>query len=68
MNYEVQTLTHPDTWENTWSDSLNDTPVQFDSYEASEAELADFLNELTYAVKNNYMGDFNKADYRIKKL
>jgi hypothetical protein len=68
MNYEVQTLTHPDTWENTWSDSLNDTPVQFDTYEAAEAELADFLNELTYAVKNNYMGDFNKADYRIKKL
>jgi len=68
MTYEVQTLTHPDTWENTWSDSLNDTPVQFDTYEAAEAELADFLNELTYAVKNNYMGDFNKADYRIKKL
>lgn len=68
MTYEVQTLTHPDAWENTWSDSLDDTPVQFDSYEAAEAELADFLNELTYAVKNNYMEDFNKADYRIKKL
>jgi hypothetical protein len=68
MTFEVQTLIYPGTWENTWSDSLNDTPVQFDSYEAAEAELADFLNELTYAVKNNYMGDFNKADYRIKKL
>ena len=68
MTYEVQTLRHPDRWENTWSDSLDDTPVQFDSYEAAEAELADFLNELTYAVKNNYMEYFNKADYRIKKL
>jgi hypothetical protein len=68
MTYEVQTLTHPDTWENTWSDSLNDTPVQFNSYESAEIELADFLNELTYAVKNNYMEDFNKSDYRIKKL
>ena len=68
MTFEVQTFIYPGTWENTWSDSLNDTPVQFDSYEAAEAELADFLNELTYAVKNNYMGDFNQLDYRIKKL
>jgi hypothetical protein len=68
MIYEVQTLTYPDIWENTWTDSLNDTPVQFTTYEAAEAELADYLAELTYAVKNNYMEDFNKADYRIKKL
>jgi hypothetical protein len=68
MTFEVQTFIYSGIWENTWSDSLDDTPVQFDSYEAAEAELADFLNELTYAVKNNYMGDFNQSDYRIKKL
>jgi hypothetical protein len=68
MTYEVQTLTYPDTWENTWSDSLDDTPVQFDTYEAAAEELAEFLSELAYAVKEGYLEDYNPEDYRIKKL
>jgi hypothetical protein len=68
MTYEVQTLTYPDTWENTWTDSLDDTFIQFSTYEAAAAELADHLRELAYAVKNGYMEDFNTRDYRIKKL
>lgn len=68
MTYEVQTLTHPDTWENTWTDSLDDTPVQFATYEEAAAELADHLRNMAYAVKNDYLEDFNPADYRIKKL
>jgi hypothetical protein len=68
MTYEVQTLTYPDIWENTWTDSLDDTPIQFSTYEAAATELADHLRELAYAVKNGYMQDFNTRDYRIKKL
>jgi len=68
MTYEVQTLTAPYTWENIWSDSLDDTPVQFATYKAAATELADHLRELAYAVKNGYMQDFNTRDYRIKKL
>jgi hypothetical protein len=54
--------------ENTWTDSLDDTPIQFNTYEAAATELADHLRELAYAVKNGYMQDFNTRDYRIKKL
>lgn len=68
MTYEVQTLTYPDIWENTWTDSLGDTPVQFSTYEAAAVELADHLRELAYAVKNGYLEDFNHSAYRIKKL
>jgi hypothetical protein len=68
MTYEVQTLTYPDTWENTWADSLDDTPVQFDTYEAAAEELAEFLSELAYAVKQGHLEDYNPEDYRIKKL
>jgi hypothetical protein len=67
MTYEVQTLIHPDTWENTWTDSLDDTPVQFSTYEDAAAELADHLRSMAYAVKNDYLEDFNPADYRIVK-
>ncbi len=68
MTYEVQTLTYPDTWENTWSDSLDDTPATFATYEAAAEELAEFLSELAYAVKQGYLEDYNPEDYRIKKL
>ena len=68
MTYEVQTLTAPDTWENTWTDSLDDTPVKFDTYEAAQAELEDHLREMAYAVEQGYLEDYNPSDYRIKKL
>jgi hypothetical protein len=68
MTYEVQTLTYPDIWENTWTDSLDDTPVKFDTYEAAQAELEDHLREMAYAVEQGYLEDYNPADYRIQKL
>jgi len=68
MTYEVQTLTYPDIWENTWTDSLDDTPVTFATYEAAEAELADHLRAMAYAVKQGHLEDYNAADYRIKKV
>jgi len=67
MTYEVQTLTHPDTWENTWTDALDDTPVKFSTYEKAAQELDDHLREMAYAVKQGYLEDFNPSDYRIIK-
>ena len=49
-----------------WTD--DETPVQFDTYEAAAAELADHLRDLAYAVKHGHMDDFNHSAYRIKKL
>jgi len=68
MTYEVQTLVYPDTWENAWINDGDETPVQFDTYGAAAAELADHLRDLAYAVKNGFMDDFNYSAYRIKKL
>jgi hypothetical protein len=68
MTYEVQTLNYPDAWENAWINDGDETPVQFDTYGAAAAELADYLRDLAYAVKNGYLEDFNPSDYRIKKL
>ena len=67
MTYEIQTrFAHG--WENTLSDSLDDTPVKFDTYDTAQAELDDHLRAMAYAVKQGYMDDFNPADYRIKRL
>jgi len=68
MTYEVQILTYPDTWENAWINDGDETPVQFDTYGAAAAELADHLRDLAYAVKNGFMDDFDNSAYRIKKL
>jgi hypothetical protein len=67
MTYEVQTLTYPDTWENTWTDSLDDKPVQFATYAEAAAELADHLRNMAIAVINDHLDDFNPSDYRIVK-
>jgi predicted lipase len=47
---------------------LGDTPVQFDTYEAAAEELAEFLSELAYAVKQGFVTDFDNSAYRIKKV
>jgi hypothetical protein len=67
MTYEVQTLTFLNNWENTWTDDGVE-PVQFDTYEAAAVELAGFLDDMEHAAKNNFLEDYNPADYRIKKL
>ena len=67
MAYEVQTLTYRNTWENTWTEDGNDRVV-FDTYEEAAAELAGFLDDMQHAAKNNFLEDYNPADYRIKKL
>ena len=67
MTYEVQTLTYLNAWENTWTEDGNDRVV-FDTYAEADAELADFLDYMAYASKNNFLEDYNPSDYRIKKL
>lgn len=67
MTYEVQTLTFLNQWENTWTEDGNDRVV-FDTYAEAAAELAGFLDDMAYAAKNNFLEDYNPADYRIKKL
>jgi hypothetical protein len=68
MTYEVQTYTLCQGWINLWTDSLNDTLVTFDTFEAAQAELQDFLAELASAVKAGYLDDYNPEDYKIEKV
>jgi hypothetical protein len=67
MTYEVQTLTYFNAWENTWTEDGNE-PTVFNTYAEAAAELADFLDDLAHAAKNNFLEDYNPEDYRIKKL
>ena len=67
MTYEVQTRMY-NSWENVWTDSLDDTIVTFATHEAALAELNDFLAELAYAVKAGHLDDFNPEDYRIVEV
>ena len=67
MNYEVQTRMI-NSWENVWTDSLDDTIVIFATREDARAELDDFLSELAYAVKAGHLDDFNPDDYRIVEV
>jgi len=68
MKYEVQTRMYSDQWANVWVDSLDDTPVIFDTHAAALNELADFLAELAYAVKAGHLDDYNPDDYRIVEV
>ena len=67
MTYEVQTRMY-NSWENVWTDSLDDTIVTFATREEARAELDDFLSELAYAVKAGHLDDFNPEDYRIVEV
>jgi len=67
MTYEVQTRM-VNSWENVWTDSLDDTIVIFATREDARAELDDFLSELAYAVKAGHLDDFNPEDYRIVEV
>ena len=67
MTYEVQTRVY-NSWENVWTDSLDDTIVIFASREAAQADLNDFLRELAYAVKAGHLDDYSPDDYRIVEV
>ena len=67
MRYEVQTFTLCFGWVNLWKDNDNE-PVIFDSREAAQEELADYLAALDHEVKAGHLDDFNPEDYRIEKV
>jgi hypothetical protein len=66
MTYQIETYTLCGGWVNIWTD--DDVPVIFDTYAAAQAELADFLGELAYAVKVGHLDDYNPEDYRIVEV
>ncbi len=65
MTYEVQTYTLCQGWVNLWTDE-DSTLVTFATREEAQAELQDFLGELTRAVQLGHLDDFNPDDYRIE--
>jgi len=65
MTYEVQTYTLCQGWVNLWTDK-GSTLVTFATREEAQAELQDFLGELTRAVQLGHLDDFNPDDYRIE--
>jgi len=67
MKYEVQTYTLCAGWVNLWTDDDSE-PVTFDSREAAEAYLSNYLDGLAHAVKAGHLDDFNPEDYKIEKV
>jgi hypothetical protein len=52
---------------NIWQDDDKE-PVIFDSREAAQEELADYLAALADEVKAGHLDDYNPEDYRIEKV
>lgn len=67
MTYEVQTYTLCAGWINLWMDDGN-TLVTFDTLEAAQKELEDFLGELAHAIKLGHLDDFSPEDYKIVEV
>jgi hypothetical protein len=66
MKFEIQTYTLCAGWINIWAD--DGEPVLFDTREAAQAELADFLAEQAHAVQLGYLEDFSAEDYKIEEV
>ena len=64
--FEIQTYTLCAGWINIWAD--DGEPVLFDTREAAQAELADFLAEQAHAVQLGYLEDFSAEDYKIEEV
>jgi hypothetical protein len=67
MKYEIQTYTLCAGWINIWSE--NDAePVTFNTREAAEKDLADYLAELEHARQLDHLEDYNPEDFKIVKV
>ena len=65
--YEVQTRFYPDNWENCWYDGV--AKVYYDSREAAQAELDEFLADVREAVANGDMEEeYSPDDYRVVEV
>ena len=67
MIYEVQTRMI-NNWENVWTDDDKNVLVTFDTYEAAQADLSDYLADLAYFVKTGDLSDYSPEDYRIVEV
>jgi len=67
MKYEVQTYTLCAGWVNIWTDD-DSKPVIFNSREAAQTELSDYLAALACEVRAGHLDDFNPEDYKIEKV
>ena len=67
MTYEVQTRM-VNSWENVWTDGDGDVLVTFETYEAAQAELTDYLADLAHFVKTGDLTDYSPEDYRIVEV
>jgi hypothetical protein len=62
--YQIEALFYNIGWE-----VPNDQDLElFDTKEEAEAELADFLDGLEYAVKMGYMEDMEAHDWRVAEV
>jgi hypothetical protein len=52
---------------NIWQDNDSE-PVTFDTLEAAQEELAQYLAGLACEVRAGHLDDFNPEDYRIEKV
>jgi hypothetical protein len=66
MKFEIQTYTLCAGWINIWTDDSE--LVLFDTREAAQAELADFLAEQAHAVQLGHLEDFSAEDYKIAEV
>jgi hypothetical protein len=67
MKYEVQTYTLCFGWVNIWQDNDSE-PVTFDTLEAAQEELAQYLAGLACEVRAGHLDDYNPEDYKIEKV
>ena len=62
--YQIEALFYNIGWE-----VPNDQDLElFDSKEEAEAELAEFLEDMEYAVKMGYMEDMEAHDWRVAEV
>jgi hypothetical protein len=70
--YEVQEYTLCDGWVNNWSfedTAGNVQPSTFDSYEAAQAELINFIDDCVDEVRDGNMPDAPEyTDFRIVEV
>jgi hypothetical protein len=67
MTYEVQTYTLCGGWINIWTEDDN-TLVTFDTFEAAQAALDQYLADSAYAVKAGDLEEVCPEDYKIVEV
>ena len=64
IKYQIEALFFGGEWEVPNEEDLE----LFDTREEAEAELADLIKGMAYAVKKGYMEDYNAHDWRVAEV